>query len=101
MRTVGIGAKTEKSTVVAELEAENRMIKKANKDAQDRIGDLETMLNESREEAAGLQRQLEESREETAGLQRQLEESRDEAAELQAKLNENQQTKSGREKKGV
>lgn len=87
MRTVGIGAKTEKSTVVAELEAENRMIKKANKDAQDRIGDLETMLNESREEAAGLQRQLEESREE--------------AAELQAKLNENQQTKSGREKKGV
>ena len=73
MRTVGIGAKTEKSTVVAELEAENRMIKKANKDAQDRIGDLETMLNESREEAA----------------------------ELQAKLNENQQTKSGREKKGV
>ncbi len=101
MRTVGIGAKTEKSTVVAELEAENRMIKKANKDAQDRIGDLETMLNESREEAAGLQRQLEESREETAGLQRQLEESREEAAELQAKLNENQQTKSGREKKGV
>ncbi len=73
MRTVGIGAKTEKSAVVAELEAENRMIKKANKDAQDRIGDLETMLNESREEAAG----------------------------LQAKLNENQQTKSGREKKGV
>ena len=101
MRTVGIGAKTEKSTVVAELEAENRMIKKANKDAQDRIGDLETMLNESREEAAGLQRQLEESREETAGLQRQLKESREEAAELQAKLNENQQTKSGREKKGV
>ena len=101
MRTVGIGAKTEKSTVVAELEAENRMIKKANKDAQDRIGDLETMLNESREEAAGLQRQLEESREETAGLQRQLEESREAAAELQAKLNENQQTKSGREKKGV
>ena len=82
MRTVGIGAKTEKSTVVAELEAENRMIKKANKDAQDRIGDLETMLNESREEAAGLQRQLEESREETAGLQRQLEESREEAAQL-------------------
>ncbi len=87
MRTVGIGAKTEKSTAVAELEAEIRMIKKANKDAQDRIGDLEAMLNESREEAAELQRQLEESREEVAGLQ--------------AKLNENQQTKSGREKKGV
>ena len=87
MRTVGIGAKTEKSTVVAELEAEIRMVRKANKAAQDRIGDLETMLNESREEAAG--------------LQRQLEESRGEAAELQAKLNENQQTKSGREKKGV
>ena len=87
MRTVGIGAKTEKSTAVAELEAEIRMIKKANKDAQDRIGDLEAMLNESREEAAELQRQLEESREE--------------AAEFQAKLNENQQTKSGREKKGV
>ncbi len=87
MRTVGIGAKTEKSTAVAELEAEIRMIKKANKDAQDRIGDLEAMLNESREEAAELQRQLEESREEVA--------------EFQAKLNENQQTKSGREKKGV
>ena len=101
MRTVGIGAKTEKSTVVAELEAEIRMVRKANKAAQDRIGDLETMLNESREEAAGLQRQLEESSEEAAGLQRQLEESRGEAAELQAKLNENQQTKSGREKKGV
>lgn len=87
MRTVGIGAKTEKSTAVAELEAEIRMIKKANKDAQDRIGDLEAMLNESREKAAELQRQLEESREEVA--------------EFQAKLNENQQTKSGREKKGV
>ena len=87
MRTVGIGAKTEKSTVVAELEAEIRMVRKANKAAQDRIGDLEAMLNESREEAAE--------------FQRQLEESRGEAAELQAKLNENQQTKSGREKKGV
>lgn len=87
MRTVGIGAKTEKSAVVTELEAEIRMIKKANKDAQDRIGDLEAMLNESREEAAELQRQLEESREE--------------AAELRAKLNENQQTKSGKDKKGV
>ncbi len=101
MRTVGIGAKTEKSTAVAELEAEIRMIKKANKDAQDRIGDLEAMLNKSREEAAELQRQLEESREEAAELQRQLEESREEVAEFQAKLNENQQTKSGREKKGV
>ncbi len=101
MRTVGIGAKTEKSTVVAELEAEIRMVRKANKAAQDRIGDLEAMLNESREEAAELQRQMEESREEAAEFQRQLEESREEAAELQAKLNENQQTKSGREKKGV
>ena len=72
---------------VTELEAEIRMIKKTNKDAHDRIGDLEAMLNESREEAAELQRQLEESREE--------------AAELRAKLNENQQTKSGKDKKGV
>ncbi len=84
MRTVGIGAKTEKNPIVAELEAENKRIKKTNKEAQGRIGDLETMLDESREEAAGLQRQLDESREEAAGLQRQLDEG--------------QGTKSGRDK---
>lgn len=61
MRTIGMGARTEENPALAELEAENEMIKKTNREARGRISDLETMLNESREEAAELRRQMEES----------------------------------------
>ncbi len=86
MRTVGAGTKAEKPESVTALEAENRRIREANKDAAARISELEGMLYESHEQAAGLQMQLEASQDEAAGLRLQLEASRGEAAELQARI---------------
>lgn len=91
MRTVGAGVKTEKSSNVAELEAENRGLWEANESARNRINDLEIMLDESRQQAAELQKQLEESQEQAAELLEQLNEVRTQAGE-------NQKSKSSKEK---
>ena len=98
MRTVGAGVKTGSGKSVAELESDNNMLREANSSASKRICDLESMLNESRKEAAELRAQLDESKKETEELEQMFAESRKEAAELRAQLAENKKEKSGKEK---
>ena len=68
MRTVGVGANTGNSKSVAELEADNNMLKEANDGARKRITELEKMLSESRKETAELKAQLDESGKEAEEL---------------------------------
>lgn len=78
MRTVGVGAKTGSDKSVKELEADNKMLKEANISARKRIGELETMLDESRKESTELQAMLDESQKESAELKAQLGEGKKE-----------------------